>query len=94
MMFALWAAVTFDRPLSSAYLKADSTIRSEPNTEIGLIEMPDSSRVGESSSSARKARSFSTSAEPFSNSMPAYRSSVFSRTITMSVSGKRVRTPS
>ena len=70
MMLALWAAVTFLRPFSSAYLKADSTIRSEPNTEIGLIEMPDSSRVGESSSSARKVRSFSTSAEPFSNSMP------------------------
>ena len=29
------------RPFSSAYPKADSTIRSEPNTEIGLIEMPD-----------------------------------------------------
>ena len=59
------------RPFSLAYAKADSTIRSEPNTEIGLIEMPDSSRVGESSSSARNVRSFSTSAEPFSNSMPA-----------------------
>ena len=54
MMLALWAAVTFLRPFSSAYLNAASTIRSEPNTEIGLIEMPDSSRVGESSSSARK----------------------------------------
>ena len=63
--------MTFLRPFSSAYLKAASTIRSEPNTEIGLIEMPDSSRVGESSSSARKRRSFSTSSEPFSNSMPA-----------------------
>jgi hypothetical protein len=71
MMLALWAATTFLRPFSSAYLKAASTIRSEPNTEIGLIEIPDSSRVGESSSSARKPRSFSTSSEPFSNSMPA-----------------------
>ena len=42
MMLALWAAVTFLRPFSSAYSKADSTIRSDPNTEIGLIEMPDS----------------------------------------------------
>ena len=41
MMLALWAALTFLRPFSSAYLKAASTIRSEPNTEIGLIEMPD-----------------------------------------------------
>ena len=71
MMFALCAAVTFRRPFSSAYLKAASTMRSEPNTEIGLIEMPDSSRVGESSSSARKRRSFSTSGEPTSNSIPA-----------------------
>ena len=39
-------------------------------------------------------RSFAASSEPFSNSIPAYRSSVFSRTITTSVSGKRVRTPS
>ena len=38
-------------------------------------------------------RSFSACSVSFSNSMPAYRSSVFSRTITMSVSGNRVRTP-
>ena len=51
MMLALCAAVTLRRPFSRAYSKAARTIRSEPNTEIGLIEMPECSRICEPSSS-------------------------------------------
>ncbi len=40
MMLALWTAVTFLRPFSRAYSKAYCTIRSVPETLIGLIEMP------------------------------------------------------
>ncbi len=93
MMFALCAATTFRRPCATAYSKAWRTIRSEPNALIGLIEIPASSRTTEPSS-ASVARSCALASLPRSNSMPAYRSSVFSRTMTTSVSGKRVRTPS
>ena len=54
MMLALCAAVTFARPLSLAYSNAARTIRSEPNTEIGLIEMPECSRSWMPSSSSMK----------------------------------------
>ena len=41
MMLALWAAVTLRRPFSLARSRTrPRTMRSEPNTEIGLIEMP------------------------------------------------------
>ena len=70
MMLALCAAVTFLRPLSSAYLKAASTIRSEPKIEIGLIEMPASSRTV-APRPASASRSLAASSLPCSNSMPA-----------------------
>ena len=42
MMLALWTAVTFLRPFSAAYSKANRTTRVVPVIEIGLIEMPES----------------------------------------------------
>jgi hypothetical protein len=70
MMFALCTAVTLRRPLRLAYSNAASTIRSEPNTEIGLIEMPESSRTTDPSSfSTSRIRAFS--GVPRSNSIPA-----------------------
>ena len=54
MMLALCAAVTCRRPLSLAYSKAARTMRSEPKIEIGLIEMPECSRISEPSSSLMK----------------------------------------
>ena len=44
MMFALWTAVTFLRPLSRAYSKAYSRSARVPDTLIGLIDTPVSSR--------------------------------------------------
>jgi hypothetical protein len=84
MMFALCAAVTLRRPFSRAYSNAARTILVVPKTEIGLIEMPASSRIVLPDSSAIVSRSRAASAEPCSNSMPAYRSSWFSRTMTTS----------
>ncbi len=46
-------------------------MRSEPNTEMGLIEMPECSRISEpSSSEMKRIRSFASS-ESTSYSMPA-----------------------
>jgi hypothetical protein len=70
MMLALCAAVTLRRPLARAYSNAARTMRSDPKTEIGLIEMPASSRTLAPSCS-RSARSCAASGVPFSNSMPA-----------------------
>ena len=45
MMFALWLAVTACRPCSRAQLNANRTIRSSPNAEISLTEIPLSART-------------------------------------------------
>ena len=69
MMFALCAAVTLPRPWAIAYSNAARTIRSEPNSLIGLIEMPASSRT-KAPRSARLRRSVALSCVPRSNSIP------------------------
>jgi hypothetical protein len=46
-------------------------MRSEPKTEIGLTEMPASSRIFEPSRPAMNSRSRAASSLPRSNSMPA-----------------------
>jgi hypothetical protein len=84
MMFALWTAVTFLRPLRRAHSKAYETIRLVPVIEIGLIEMPASSRIRLPVLSAMNSISSLACAVPCSNSIPAYRSSWFSRTMMMS----------
>jgi len=53
-----------------------------PNSEIGLMPMPESGRMRLPSSRERKSMSFSACGVPFAHSMPAYTSSVFSRKIT------------
>ena len=70
-MLALCAAVTLRRPLASAYSKAASTIRSEPKTEIGLIEIPECSRISPAPSEPMNSRTYSASSESTSNSIPA-----------------------
>src|SRR5262249_7779786 len=95
-MLALWTEVTFLRPCFRAYSKAYWTMRRVPVTEIGLIEIPESGRIDFPLSRLISAISSAVSGFPFSDSQPRYRSSVFSRTITMStlVPEKYVRTPS
>ena len=69
---ALWTAVTFLRPFSRAYSKANLTIRSVPVTQIGLIEMPESGRIFlPFESLLMSAISSAVSGLPCSNSMPA-----------------------
>ena len=92
MMLALCTHVTFLRPQRRAYSNAYSTIRRDRAMEIGLIEMAESAANGFWPDASTNLFSSTTSGEPSSNSMPAYRSSVFSRTITRSMS--RYREPS
>ncbi len=86
MMLALWTAVTFLRPRAMAYSKAKRTIRSLAASEIGLSDSAVSSRRGYVVIGFSCARSCLASGEPLANSIPAYRSSVFSRTTTRSIS--------
>ena len=71
MMFALCAAVTLRRPFARAYSNAERTILCVPKIEIGLIEMPASSRISLPDSSLIVSRRRAASSEPCSNSMPA-----------------------
>ena len=66
MMLALCTAVTFRRPLATAYSNANRAIRSDAARVMILM--------------------LSAASLPTMCSMPAYRSSVFSRTITRSTS--------
>ena len=93
MMFALWPRVTFRRPCARTYSSANRTIRRAPVTEIGLTVNPESSRSSRPESRRSSSRSSSASGVPFSNSIPWYRSSVFSRITTRSTSGWRVGSP-
>ena len=86
MMLALCTAVTFLRPCLSAYSKAYSTMRRVPVTEMGLMEMPESGRMEPAPLSSTNSMSRRASSLPSSNSMPAERSSEFSRTMTRSTS--------
>src|SRR5579884_2228280 len=79
MMFALCTAVIWRRPLRLAQSNANSKIRRVPVTEIGLIEMPASRQRSRPPFDSIQPSSSSASCVPSSYSMPAYRSSVFSR---------------
>ena len=68
-------------------------IRSEPSGLRGLIEIPELARICFGWRAFRKSITARASSVPDSNSMPAYRSSVFSRTMTMSTLSYRDRTP-
>ncbi len=63
--------MTLRRPFASAYSNAASTMRSLPCTEIGLIEIPECSRIEPASREATSSRSFSAPSESTSNSIPA-----------------------
>ncbi len=80
MMFALCTAVTLRRPFRRAWSNANSAIRRVPSIESGLIEMPEPGGTRPPRASTQFASSIA-SAEPSSYSIPAYRSSVASRTM-------------
>ena len=67
--------------------------RRVPVTEIGFMETPESSRIVLDWMPLRNSITLAASGVPCSNSMPAYRSSWFSRTTTRSMSSYRERTP-
>ncbi len=71
MMLALCTAVTFRRPSRRAYSKAKRTIRVDLITEIGLIEIPESSRMRVPVISAINSIIRFASVVPCSNSTPA-----------------------
>ena len=71
MMLLLWTAVTFLRPFLRAYSNAARTMRSVPNTEMGLMLMPESGRILTPESSLMCSISLRAFSLPFSNSMPA-----------------------
>ena len=90
---ALWPTVTRWRRRERANSNANRTIRCAPNTLIGFSVMPASSSNSSPPTSWSCRLSAAVSGEPRSNSIPWYRSSVFSRTITRSTSPCRVVTP-
>ena len=79
IMFALCTAVTFLRLFFIAYLKEKSIILREANSEIGLIEIPESSLTFLGLNLFIKDINFFALLLFFSNSTPAYKSSLFSR---------------
>src|SRR5678815_1012876 len=93
MMFALCPSVTLRRPCAPTNSSANRTIRRAPVTEIGFTVNPESSRSSRPESRRSTSRSSRASGVPFANSMPWYRSSVFSRITTMSTSGYRIGNP-
>src|SRR6266540_2899088 len=92
MMFALWPSVMDARPCDRANSNAKRTIRRAPVTEMGFTVTPASFRISWPNSSSFR-RSSSVSGAPRSNSIPAYRSSVFSLMTTRSTSGWREGMP-
>ncbi len=86
MMFAFVMHETRRRPLARAYSNAKRMIRSEPSGLSGLIEMPELAGICFGWRAFRKSITARASSVPDSNSIPAYRSSVFSRTTTRSTS--------
>src|SRR5688572_13716742 len=89
MMLALVTAVTRFRLCLIAYSKANFAMRRVPVREIGLIEILASGKIFPLDQEIISCASF----ESFRYSTPAYRSSVFSRTNTMSTFSYRDLTP-
>ena len=71
MMLDFWMQCTRLRPLSFAYWNAYRMIRSEPNSLIGLIEMPECGRICLRCRPLRNSIARSASAVSRSYSMPA-----------------------
>jgi len=84
MMFALVTHDTRLRPCVRAYSKAKRMIRSEPARLIGFTEMPEPGAICFAWSAFSSPITRSACGVPASYSIPAYRSSVFSRTSTRS----------
>ena len=82
------------RPAAAAQANANRTIRSLPCSEISLTEIPLSARTVRPVVAPMNAISSATASVPISSSMPAYRSSVFSRTTTRSTRPYGEGTPS
>ena len=93
MMLALWPTVMARRPFRRAKSKANRTIRRVPETLIGLTVTPASSRMSNPASWRSTERSRPSPSLPISNSIPAYRSSVFSLMTTRSTLEYREGTP-
>ncbi len=93
MMLALWPTVTFRRRFRRAKSKANRTMRRVPDTLIGLTVTPASGLISNPAREVSSRQRIATSRLPLANSMPAYRSSVFSRTTTRSTSVKRTAMP-
>ncbi len=70
-MLPLCTRVTDFRPLRTAYSMAARTSRLDPVIEIGLMPMPESSRMFQPYSLAQNSMSWATSGVPCSSSMPA-----------------------
>jgi hypothetical protein len=64
--------------------------RFEPNSDIGLMPMPESGRIRFPISLDRNSMTRSACGVPRAHSIPAYTSSVFSRKITTSMSSGRL----
>ena len=71
MMLALCTAVILCRPLALAQVKAKRKTRRVPNTEIGLMLMPESGRMVRPPSSPMVSISLRVSGSPSWNSIPA-----------------------
>ena len=84
MMFAFVTHETRLRPCSRAYSKPKRAIRSEASGEIGLIEIPELAAIWRGCIVFSVEITVRAASVPASYSIPAYRSSVFSRTITTS----------
>ena len=84
MMFAFVTPATSRRWLARAYSNAKRMIRSDASTLIGLTEIPEPAAICFGWSPFSVSMTVFAFGLPASYSMPAYRSSVFSRTTTMS----------
>ena len=71
MMLPLCTSVTLLRLLRTAYSIAARISRFEPDSEIGLMPMPESARTSQPKASFSSPRSFSASGVNASTSRPA-----------------------
>ena len=84
MMPALCPRVIRERRFAFAYSKANRTILRVPATEIGFTVTPASGSISSPARARSSSRSASACGDPAANSIPWYRSSVFSRITTRS----------